>query len=76
MPKEVEESKFAEPEREEVTVATALSALRIAAQLTEVRNDVYDYKLADAIWQFDCDGDNAITVSDALHLLRKAAGLA
>ena len=76
MPKEVEESKFAEPERSEVTVATALSALRIAAQLTEVRNDVYDYKLADAIWQFDCDGDNAITVSDALHLLRKAAGLA
>ena len=76
MPTEVEEAKFAEPERAEVTVATALSALRIAAQLTEVRNDVYDYKLADAIWQFDCDGDKAITVSDALILLRKAAKLA
>ena len=76
MPKELEESEFLAPERPEVTVATALSALRIAAQLTEVRNDIYDYKLADAIWQYDCDGDKEITVSDALSLLRKAAGLA
>ena len=76
VPTEVEEAKFAEPERAEVTVATALSALRIAADLSEVKNGVYDYKLADAIWQFDCDGDKEITVSDALKLLRKAAGLA
>ena len=75
-PTDLEESEYTEPERPEVTVATALKALRIAAQLTDVRNDVYDYKLADAIWQFDCDGDKEITVSDALHLLRKAAGLA
>ncbi len=72
----MDESAYLTPERPEVTVATALSALRIAAQLTEVRNDVYDYKLADAIWQYDCDGDKAITVSDALRLLRKAAKLA
>lgn len=76
MPTEVEESKLVEPERPEVTVATALSALRIAADLTEVKNGVYDYRLADAIWQYDCDGDKEITVSDALQLLRKAAGLA
>ena len=76
MPKELEESEFLAPEREEVTVATALGALRIAAQLGEAKNGVYDYKLADAIWQYDCDGDKEITVSDALKLLRKAAGLA
>ena len=73
---ELEEDYYKLPERPKVTVATALSALRIAADLTEVTNGVYDYKLADAIWQFDCDGDKEITVSDALQLLRKAAGLA
>ena len=76
MPKELEESEFLAPEREEVTVSTALGALRIAAKLGEAKNGVYDYKLADAIWQYDCDGDKEITVSDALKLLRKAAGLA
>ncbi len=76
MPKELEEADFIAPERPEVTVATALSALRIAAKLGEAQNGVYDYKLADAIWQYDLDGDKEITVSDALALLRKAAGLA
>ncbi|MBQ9557596.1 MAG: hypothetical protein IJU94_03225 [Clostridia bacterium] len=76
MPKELEEADFLAPERPEVTVATALSALRIAAKLGEAQNDVYDYKLADAIWQYDLDGDKEITVSDALCLLRIAAKLA
>lgn len=76
MPKEVAASKLAGSERPKVTVATALGALRIAAQLGEAKNDVYDYKLADAIWQYDRDGDNEITVSDALALLRIAADLA
>ncbi|MBO4935045.1 MAG: hypothetical protein J5441_07785 [Clostridia bacterium] len=76
MPKELEEADFLAPERPEATVETALGALRIAAKLGEAKNGVYDYKLADAIWQFDCDGDKAITVSDALILLRKAAKLA
>lgn len=75
-PHEMDECYYVSYERPEVTVATALSALRIAADLTEAKNGVYDYKLADAIWQFDCDGDKAITVSDALILLRKAAKLA
>ena len=39
------------------------------------KNGVYDYRLADAIWQFDVDGDKVITVSDALSLLRIAAGI-
>lgn len=76
MPKEVEEAKLIAPERADVTVATALSALRIAADLAEAKNGVYDYKLADAIWQYDLDGDKEITVSDALRLLRIAAKLA
>ena len=75
-PNEMEESYYVSYERSEATVITALSALRIAADLSEVKNDVYDYKLADAIWQYDCDGDKAITVSDALRLLRIAAKLA
>lgn len=73
---EMEECYYKAPDRADVTVATALSALRIAANLAEAKNGVYDYRLADAIWQFDLDGDKEITVSDALQLLRKAAGLA
>ena len=73
---ELEECYYKAPERSDVTVATALSALRIAANLAEAKNGVYDYKLADAIWQYDLDGDKEITVSDALRLLRIAAKLA
>ena len=75
-PKKLDEGSYKPSERSDVTVATALNALRIAADLTEVKNGVYDYRLADAIWQYDCDGDKEITVSDALQLLRKAAKLA
>lgn len=73
---ELEECYYKAPERSDVTVATALSALRIAANLADAQNGVYDYKLADAIWQYDLDGDKEITVSDALQLLRIAAKLA
>ena len=75
MPVLVEESRYRAPEKPEVTVETALAALRITAGLSEVKNGVYDYRLADAIWQYDCDGDKVITVTDALSLLRIAAGI-
>jgi len=75
-PEEIDESYYKPVERSEVTVETALAALRITAGLSEVKNGVYDFRLADAIWQYDCDGDKVITVTDALFLLRTAAGLA
>jgi len=76
LPTELEEANYKAPALPEVTVETALAALRITAGLSEVKNGVYDYRLADAIWQYDCDGDKVITVTDALSLLRTAAGLA
>ena len=75
IPSDVKEIRYKAPEKPEVTVETALAALRITAGLSEVKNGVYDYRLADAIWQFDVDGDKVITVSDALSLLRIAAGI-
>ena len=75
-PNDMDECYYASYKRPEATVATALEALRIAADLTEVKNGFYDHNLANAIWQYDCDGDKEITVSDALRLLRKAVGLA
>ena len=75
LPKVLEKNIYIAPEKTEVTVETALAALRITAGLSEVKNGVYDYRLADAIWQYDCDGDKVITVSDALSLLRIAAGI-
>ncbi len=74
-PEEIDESYYKPVERPEVTVETALAALRITAGLSEAKNGVYDYRLADALWQFDVDGDKVITVSDALSLLRIAAGI-
>ncbi len=76
MPSQVKTERYQTPEKPEVTVETALAALRITAGLSEVKNGVYDYRLADAIWQYDCDGDKVITVTDALSLLRIAAGIA
>lgn len=72
----MDESAYLTPERPAATVTTALGALRIAAGLSQVKNNVYDYRLADALWQYDRDGDKAITVSDALLILREAARVA
>ena len=52
----------------QITVADALSALRIAAKLV--------HETADAITNGDIDGDGHVTVSDALSILRVAAKLA
>lgn len=52
----------------EITVADALSVLRIAAKLVDVTPD--------ALATGDMDGDGEITVSDALRVLRIAAKLA
>lgn len=52
----------------EITVGTALCALRIAVGLVEADEETI-------LW-FDRDGDGVITVADALMLLRIAVGLA
>lgn len=53
---------------EEITVADALRALRIAAKLAQPTEE--DLQIGDV------DGDNEITVNDALKILRVAAKLA
>ena len=52
----------------QITVADALSALRVAARLATPSRDFIDC--------CDIDGDGAITVADALSILRVAAKLA
>lgn len=59
--------KPAVPE-DEITVADALKALRVAAKLAEATPE--------AIAEYDKDGDGRVTVADALIVLRIAAGLA
>ena len=54
---------------DEVTVADALAALRMAVGLA-------DQPEGDALAVADVDGDGAVTVSDALRILRIAAGIA
>ncbi len=76
MPKQLEEYYYNKDVRAEVTVETALQALRIASGITDLNFELLNDRLREAFWLYDVDIDGRITVADALSLLRTAAGLA
>ena len=75
MPNELEEYYYNKDIRAEITVETALQALRIAAGITVINMEVINDDIRETFWLYDVDIDDRITVSDALSLLRIAAGI-